>query len=186
MDINDDSCCKLKINKNVNPITGIPFTNKEKDLKNKIMNKCNEKLKGRNIIRQRSQNTGIPISPKINSRNRDLNINFLKNKASSQFVDLTSNDRSVINIIKSPKVKKVKSPVKKVKSPVKKIIKKPVMNLNNYNYDELKNKYKNKINNSLTTEKFNKFKKLKKINKSKYVSNLTKNEFIDLIKYLKL
>lgn len=174
MNLDKKICCKLKINKNINPLTGIPFTKKENGLKIKYIKNCNNFF-GKKPIRdkKKSQEQGVPIDKNINLKNKILNINLIKSKdENSIFVDnkkSVKNIKSKSNIIKSPKLKK-----------------NHIKNLNKYSYQELKNKYKNKINKKLTIEIFNKFKKMFKIKKNKYVSILTKSEYIDLIKYLKL
>jgi len=183
MNFDENVCCKIKLNKNTNPLTGVPFTSKEESIKNEYIKICNKKLQGKSPQKSKDkQDKILPINIGINLQNKNSNTNIAKNKK-EEAVDFTDqNKRSAKNILKSPKLKKktnTKIPVKP-KSPKKNI------KLSDYTYNELKNKFKNKISKKITNEVFIKFKKLKKISKNKYLSNLTKDEYLELIKYLKL
>jgi len=183
MNVDENICCKIKLNKNTNPLTGNPFTKKEEDIKNEYIKTCNRKFQGKSPMKSKEiQDKVLPINIGIDLKNKDNNINIAKNnqeKDTGNFTD--KNKRSAVNILKSPKVININK-----KSPVKQKILKKNKKLSDYTYLELKNMYKNKMNKKLTVDIFNKFKKTKKILKNKYVSNLTKDEYIELIKFLKL
>ena len=183
MNVDENVCCKIKLNKNTNPLTGVPFTSKEESIKNEYIKICNKKLQGKSPQKSKDkQDKILPIDIGINLQNKNSNTNIVKNKK-EEAVDFTDqNKRSAKNILKSPRLKKIKNK----KSSVKPASPKNNNKLSDYTFTELKSKFKNKISKKLTTEIFNKFKKSKKIPKNKYLSNLTKYEYIELIKYLKL
>lgn len=181
MNVDENVCCKIKLNKNTNPLTGVPFTSKEESIKNEYIKICNKKLQGKAPRKSKDkQDKILPINIGINLQNKNSNIAKSKKEKDLDFTD--QNKRSAKNILKSPRLKKIT----KKKSPVKPQSPKKNIKLSDYTYTELKSKFKNKISKKLTTEIFNKFKKAKNIPKSKYVSNLTKDEYLELIKYLKL
>lgn len=183
MNVDENVCCKIKINRNINPITGNPFTSKEQNIKNEYIKICNKKLQGKPPRKSReNQDKILPINLGINLKNKNSNIKLAQAQKSESIEFTDKNKRSAINILKSPRLKKIinkKTPLKP-KTPIKNL------KIADYTFPELKNKFKNRINKKLTIEIFNKFKKAKKIPKNKYLSNLTKNEYIDLIRYLKL
>lgn len=173
--MNKDICCKLKIDQNTNPISNQPFSPKEQNIKMNMVKECNKKIS--NIISPPVKSpilkNAIPIGHRINLNSKNENVK--KSMSQSAAIDLTNEKK------RSPISKKKKT----IKSPKKTNLKKK-KDIQNYTYIELKKIYKSKIDKKLDTDLFLKFKKKYKIKSSKYISNLTKDEFIKLIEFLKL
>jgi len=174
-----DICCSLKLNPNKNPQTNRLFTKRESNIKNNLINECNLKMKpplSVPIVNLISEDSYVPIIHKIDNDGKNKSIEILK----------TTQADALVHISKSPQSppRRVPSPTKNKKSPIK--ANKKMDNLNNMKYDELKKKYGNKIKSKMSDSEFLNFKKANNINLDKYLSRLTKNEYILLILYLNL
>jgi len=190
MNINE-VCCKLKIDKNTNPLSNQPFLPKENKIKENMILKCNDKLINNPspTKKQLKLKSPIPIGNVINLRSKNKNLKKVVSLSISP-IDLTNNKKR--SPTPSPKVKKL---MKKPTSPkVKKLMKKPTSpkvtkntkNIENLTYTEIKKMYKSKIDKKIDSNLFLKFKKKYKITTSKYLSNLTKDEYIKLINFLNI
>jgi len=151
MNINE-VCCKLKIDKNTNPLSNQPFLPKENKIKENMILKCNDKLINNPspTKKQLKLKSPIPIGNVINLRSKNKNLKKVVSLSISP-IDLTNNKKR--SPTPSPKVKKL------MKKTTTQKITKNTKNIKNLTYTEIKKMYKSKIDKKIDSNLFLKFKK---------------------------
>lgn len=180
-------CCSLKLNPNKNPQTNRVFTKSETNLKTNLINRCNSAMKPSSSspsAKMVNEDAYVPIIHVVDEDSKSKSIEILLNtkQASEPLVQFGKNPMS-------PRRKKTPSPKKpspKNKKTTKKSPKGTKENLTKLKYDELKKKYGDKIKSKMSDSDFGKFKRDNAIDQYKYLSRLTKPEYILLILYLNL
>lgn len=181
-------CCSLKLNPNKNPQTNRLFTKTETNLKNNLINQCNSNMKAPSpspVIKLVREDAYVPIIHTIDEDSKSKSIEILRN--------IPKNTDPLVNFRKSPiSPPRQKTPSPKKSSPKKKTTRKspPKGNkkeiLTKMTYDELKKKYGKKIKSKMSDLDFGTFKIENGVDQYKYLSKLTKPEYILLILYLNL